>query len=332
MSTSLPRALCPILFLGPLLFSFFFAPLTFAQTNCTKYFGGEITCTGPGGYQAEGRQHLGGTESWYDNKGNSATVRHDPFGGTSIDTTRTDSGSRVPVFIPPSLPTRSGTEAPKESVERMLGLSSVPRTTEDYDYPQPILDKSKLPKTPEEYRLSVLSMKAVEEKDFVKAEELKQLLWQEQFKNATTNGRVHMFNEERAEKRLAMMRSLDGVEKRIRWENRPARLALFHRYKEKTLILFEEQEAIKAKAFQEVVLEWKDEDEGNARFAKLVADVAALKASELDPVEYQKKEEELLEQWEKAEDQQKRRKSAIIDAEISHMMAEENAQRKKTRK
>ena len=61
------------------------APLS-AQVNCTTYFGGETSCNGPRGYHAEGRQYFGGVESWHDNRGNIATVRHHPFGVTSIDT------------------------------------------------------------------------------------------------------------------------------------------------------------------------------------------------------------------------------------------------------
>lgn len=57
--------------------------------------------------------------------------------------------------------------------------------------------------------------------------------------------------------------------------------------------------------------------------------MAALKVSELDPVEYQQKEDKLLEQRGKAEDEQKRRKSATIDAEIGRMVGAENAQLRK---
>ncbi len=168
----------------------------------------------------------------------------------------------------------------------------------------------------------------VEEKNFVKADELKQLLWQEQFKNATTDGRVHMFNEERAEKRLEMMQSLDRLEKRIRWENRPATLTQFHKFKEMALKSYEENEAKIDKAFKEQLLIWKDEDESNARFARLEADMAALKASEQDPVEYQKKEDELLEQWGKAEDKQKQRITAALEKQLDRLVAEEAIQRK----
>ncbi|PTR15080.1 hypothetical protein C8R31_104107 [Nitrosospira sp. Nsp2] len=60
------------------------APLS-AQVNCTTYFGGETSCNGPRGYHAEGRQYFGGVESWYDNRGNTSTVRHHAFGVTTID-------------------------------------------------------------------------------------------------------------------------------------------------------------------------------------------------------------------------------------------------------
>lgn len=318
------RILSSLLCLASMLFS----SVSFAQTNCTKHLGGEITCTGPGGYQAEGRQHLGGTESWYDNKGNSATVRHDPFGGTSIDTTRTDSGSRAPVFIPPSLPTRSGTEAPKELVERTLKATSVPRPTEEYDYPQPVPDKSKLPKTPEEYRLSFLRTKAIEQKDFEKAEELRRLLWQEQFSNADAAGKVRMFNKERAEQRLEMMETFDRAEKRIRWENRPAKLATFHKFKERALISYDKHEAEADRVFYERLQEWKEEKEGNDRLAKFEADLASLRLLQLDASEYQKREDELSEQWGKAEDEQKQRITAALNARLDRLIAEEAIQRK----
>ena len=310
----------------PVALLFLFSSSTFAQVNCTTYLGGVTSCSGPNGYQSESRQGLNGQSSFYDSYGNSGTVTRTLNGGVNVSPSQI--GGRVP-----------GGAAPRVSSDgRYLGfatgetLTASPNMGVVDSSELPVVDLSKLPKTPEEYRLAMLWMKAVEARDFDKAIELKQLLWKEQFKNATTAGRVHMFNEERAAKRLSMMRSLDVVEQRIKWENRPARLALFHKFKEKTLILFEEQEAMKDKAFQEAVKEWKDEDEGNARFAKLEADMAALKAADLDPLEYQKKQDELLKQWGKTEGEQKQRKSATVDAEIEHMLVEQKAQRKITNK
>jgi hypothetical protein len=86
-----------------LLFSLSFlasAPLS-AQVNCTTYSGGETSCDGPRGYHAEGRQYFGGVESWYDNRGNTATVRHHPFGVTSIDATRPPISTYAPSTVIP---------------------------------------------------------------------------------------------------------------------------------------------------------------------------------------------------------------------------------------
>jgi hypothetical protein len=175
------------------------------------------------------------------------------------------------------------------------------------DTEQPVLDQSKLPKTPEEYRLSILWMKAVEAKDFDKASELKKLLWQEQFSNATADGKVRMFDELKAENRLAMMRSLDVVEKRIRWENRPAKLAAFHKFKEKALTSYEKIEAEDDEIFKERLQEWKEEKEGNDRLAKFEADLTSLGFLQLDAVEYKKKEDDWLHNGQK----RKRNRSSV---------------------
>lgn len=79
MNTLLSIVLIPLSFLA--------SCLAFAQVNCITYTGGQISCTGADGYQAEGRKHFGGMESWHDNRGNTATVRQHSFGVTSIDTT-----------------------------------------------------------------------------------------------------------------------------------------------------------------------------------------------------------------------------------------------------
>lgn len=90
------------------------APLS-AQVNCTTYSGGETSCDGPRGYHAEGRQYFGGVESWYDNRGNTANVRHHPFGVTTIDST--------PRYTPPYDAGRSSKPSIDvgTSAERLMG-------------------------------------------------------------------------------------------------------------------------------------------------------------------------------------------------------------------
>ena len=73
------------LFLVPL--SFLFSSLSFAQTNCTKHLGGEVTCSGPGGYSVEAREHLNGQTSYYDSRGNVGTVTHTINGGVNVSPT-----------------------------------------------------------------------------------------------------------------------------------------------------------------------------------------------------------------------------------------------------
>ena len=57
-----------------LIATLFVAP-AFAQMTCTTYLGGVTDCWGAGGYNAEYRQYLGGTTSYYDNRGNSGTAQ-----------------------------------------------------------------------------------------------------------------------------------------------------------------------------------------------------------------------------------------------------------------
>lgn len=83
----------PLLFLLPLSF-LSFSSLSFAQTNCTKYIGGVISCTGPGGYRVEAREGINGQTSYYDSNGNVGTVNQHPNGGVSI--TPTHVGSSYP--------------------------------------------------------------------------------------------------------------------------------------------------------------------------------------------------------------------------------------------
>ena len=307
-------------------FAFLSPSLAVSQVNCTTYLGGEVTCMGPGGYQAQGRQHLGGVESWYDNRGATATVRHGTFGSTSIDTTSPSSAILINARPGPLLSPTKGAQTSEALRESMPSASDTYGNTDGHTASVP--DKGSLPKTPEEYRLSILWMKAVQEKNFEKAEELKQLLWQEQFSHANAAGKVRMFNQERAERRQEMMDVFDRAEKRIRWENRPAKLATFHKFKERALTSYDKREAEADQVFYEKLQEWKEEKESNDRLAKFEADLVSLRALELDPVEYQKKEDELLEQWGKAEDEQKQRTTAVLNARLDRLIAEEAIQRK----
>jgi hypothetical protein len=84
----------PLLYLILLSCLFLFSSLSLAQTNCTRYLGGEITCTSPGGYRVEAREHINGQTSYYDSNGNVGTVNQHPNGGVSI--TPTHVGSSYP--------------------------------------------------------------------------------------------------------------------------------------------------------------------------------------------------------------------------------------------
>src|SRR5690348_8217472 len=118
------------------------APLS-AQINCTSYLDGETSCYGTRGYHAEGRQYLGGVESWYDNGGNTTTVRHYPLGGTSIDTSRPPISAYIPaIVIPQAASSNRSFNELNGSVKGTLQASPAPLTERVYDYSQPIPDKS----------------------------------------------------------------------------------------------------------------------------------------------------------------------------------------------
>lgn len=70
-----------------LLVSSAYAPLSLAQTDCTRYLGGVISCTGPNGYQMEAREHLNGQTSFYDSKGNQGMVTRTLNGGIDVSPT-----------------------------------------------------------------------------------------------------------------------------------------------------------------------------------------------------------------------------------------------------
>ncbi|ARO87966.1 hypothetical protein EBAPG3_009410 [Nitrosospira lacus] len=75
-------------------------------------------------------------------------------------------------------------------------------------------------------------MKAVSDKNFEKAETLKKLLWDEQFANASPVGRVEMFEKARVEERLEALAAMDRLEKRLRADGSPVKLANLIRFKE----------------------------------------------------------------------------------------------------
>jgi hypothetical protein len=64
--------------------AFLLSPVSFAQANCNKYVGGVISCTGPGDYRLEGREHINGQTSYYDNRGNVGTVTEYLNGAMSV--------------------------------------------------------------------------------------------------------------------------------------------------------------------------------------------------------------------------------------------------------
>jgi hypothetical protein len=141
MKTILPLFLLPI--------SFLISSPAFPQVNCTTYLGGVTSCTGAGGYQAEGRQYLGGVESWYDNKGGTATVRHGAFGTTTIDV----APGRAPLGI--GVPPQSSTT---------LGVGS--RHNEYYVPPsvEQAAEYGKLPETQSEFQNEWLIIQAWKQK------------------------------------------------------------------------------------------------------------------------------------------------------------------------
>ncbi|MFS8083133.1 MAG: hypothetical protein ACMG51_06755 [Ginsengibacter sp.] len=296
-------------------FTLLAATAAFAQVNCTTYFGGETSCYGPRGYHAEGRQYFGGIESWYDNRGNTATVRHYPFGGTSIDTTRPTIGIRAPIFIPSSAPLSSGFKDAKDSFKETLAPSSASEAKGNYDYSQLILDESKLAKTPEEYRLRFLWMKAVEAKDFEKADELKGLVFEEQFKNASPAGRVSMFKKAKEERWLEQAGALERLEKRVRVEyqgNSDKIEKNLKKFKEMAWKAFRKQEAKYDELLDELV--WRQKLA--ARDASIEADLEFLKSligSGLSEAEIHKKTDEMVAKW-KVEDE---RHMVILDARLN---------------
>jgi|SRR5687768_7487081 len=51
--------------------------------DCQTFLDGSTYCTGPQGYQAAGQSYTGGYSEYRDNRGNTAQVQHDPYGGVS---------------------------------------------------------------------------------------------------------------------------------------------------------------------------------------------------------------------------------------------------------
>jgi hypothetical protein len=113
-----------------------------------------------------------------------------------------------------------------------LQPSPTPEAGYVYGYPQPIPDKSKLPKTPEEYRLTFLLIKAVKEKDFERSDALERLIWEERFANSSASEKTEMLSKARAEETLEAEAAMDRLEKRIRAGGNLAELASFIKFKE----------------------------------------------------------------------------------------------------
>jgi hypothetical protein len=125
----------------------------------------------------------------------------------------------------------------------------------------PVVDLSKLPKTPEEYRLTMLWMKAVEATDFDKAEVLRKLLWEEQFENGVPADRVQMFKKARVEERLEALAAMDRLEKRLRAEGSPAKLANLNKLKEIARKSHEEEDIRLDKILNQLIIEQSKHDE-----------------------------------------------------------------------
>lgn len=92
-----------------LLFSSAYAPLSLAQTDCTKYLGGVISCAGPNGYTMEAREHLNGQTSYYDSTGAVGTVTKTLNGGVNVSPTVVGRGGRSPAV--PAYVTSGGLES-----------------------------------------------------------------------------------------------------------------------------------------------------------------------------------------------------------------------------
>ncbi len=294
------------------------APLS-AQVNCIIYFGGETSCDGPRGYHAEGRQFVGGIASWYDNRGNTATVHSYPLGVTSIDATGPAIGPYGPTF-PSSVPFRSWVKDARDADKEATLLSPVAPPPASYDYSALPPDRSKLPRTPEEYTLSFLRMKAIEEKDFEKADELEQLLFAEQFKNASPAGRVHIFKKAKEERLTEHSASSDRLEKRFRTEYKGSSSEAdkrIRKFKEMSWKAFRDQET----KFDELLEELVRRQKVAAREASLKAELQSLQtliASGASEAEVEKKTEELAAKW-KAEDE---REMAILDERLNRLIDE----------
>jgi hypothetical protein len=255
-------------------------------------------------------------ESWYDNRGNTATVRHYPFGVTSIDTSRPPISAYIPaIVIPQAASSPRGFNEVNESLKTTIRPSPAPQAERVHDYSQSIPDKSKLPKTPEEYRLDFLRMKAIEEKDFEKADELGQLLFAEQFKNASPAGRVHMLKKAKEERFIEHFASWDRLEKRFRMEYKGSSSEAdkrIRKFREMSWKAFKTQEA----KFEELHEELLRREKATAREASLKAELQSLQtliASGASEAEIEKKTEELALKW-KAEDEEK---MAIPRAELT---------------
>src|SRR5688572_21761045 len=71
-------------FRSTLLFLSLLSVSSAALADCRTFLDGSTYCSGPQGYQASGREYTGGVSEYRDNRGNTATVRQDGFGGAHV--------------------------------------------------------------------------------------------------------------------------------------------------------------------------------------------------------------------------------------------------------
>jgi hypothetical protein len=176
--------------------------------------------------------------------------------------------------------------------------------------------KSRLPKTQEEYRLTLLWMNARDEGDFTKADELKRRVKEERlkrFKDETPEGRIQMVSEAREEARTATVRIMKQLDSHIAVAS-PAVRPNLRKFKETLRKSSEEEDEKFAMLLAEMVVE----QETLAREALRDAELEALKA-EKDEAQLEKKAGELVEKW-RAEDESRR---ASLEKRLEHLVAAE---------
>ena len=72
-----------------------------AATSCNDYEAGGVVCTGPNGYSSTQHNYSGGTSTYQDSYGNSASIHRYQGGGTVIVPGST--GTPPPTFVPPGM-------------------------------------------------------------------------------------------------------------------------------------------------------------------------------------------------------------------------------------